>query len=276
MAMMVVLAVVVVTYGVSPGFAMMKADESGAVAGENSVLPLDMAENSVDDNYDGCKDKMKERVTTYLENEKNNNEVFKAVWDSQEKYVLKKFKEGKTKSLEKDQIVAIYYYTSGEGDVYLDFNAAVRTQRPEYNTTFRYHALHFLLTTAIQDERAFEKIQCLTVYRRVDRYFRQDVKNTQIRFGSFTSASLGGYGKAERFGDKSCFEIFTCMGADISLYSKFGDWEAEVLIPPYEVFKVVEIKKRSTMQPDLPCDVVFKVDSTNYSVSKLNCALFPK
>ena len=64
------------------------------------------------------------------------------------------------------------------------------------------------------------------------------------------------------------------MGADFSLYSKLEN-QAEVLIPPYEVFKVVEIKKRSTMQPDLPCEVVYKVKSTGY-VSKLNCALFTK
>ncbi|XP_031161798.1 GPI-linked NAD(P)(+)--arginine ADP-ribosyltransferase 1-like [Sander lucioperca] len=271
MAMMVVLAAVLLTYGVSTGIAM-KAGRSGAVPGKNSVLPLDMAENSVDDSYNGCKDKMKKRVTKDLENEKNINPNFKAVWDSSEEIVHTKFKKWSTKVLKKDQIVAIYSYTSDK--VYRDFNNAVRTQGPEYETTFGYHALHFLLTTAIQAKRANRKKRCLTGYRRVNRYFSQDVKNRHIRFGSFTSASKGHYSDAKTFGEKSCFQIFTCMGADISRYSKYPH-EREVLIPPYEVFNVIEIKNRSTMAPDLPCEVVYKVKSTGY-ISKLNCALFPK
>ncbi|XP_039658020.1 ecto-ADP-ribosyltransferase 5-like [Perca fluviatilis] len=255
MAMMVVLAAVLLTYGVSPGIARVG----------KSVFPLDMAENSVDDMYNGCEEEMKKKVTTYLQNEKNNNPNFKEVWDSSEKIIHTK----STKELTKDQLVAIYSYTSDK--VYCDFNAAVRTQGPQYNTTFRYHALHFLLTTAIQALRAKKKKKkCLTVYRRVNVYFRQDVKNKEFRFGSFTSASLGDYLNA-MFGDKSCFKIFTCTGANISRYSKFRK-EREVLIPPYEVFKVVAIKKRS-MQPGLPCEVVYKVKSTKDYVSKLNCAL---
>lgn len=255
---------------------LKEAGESGAVAGAraggNSVLPLDMAENSVDDMYDKCEDKMKERVTADLQNDKNKDKTFKKVWESSEKYVLKKFKKRKANSLT-NQIVAIYYYTSGENDAYLDFNKAVRTQGPQYKNAFGYHALHFFLTTAIQAKRAKQEKQCLTGYRRVDSYFSQDVKNKEFRFGSFTSASLGDYGKKERFGEKSCFEIETCMGADVSIYSKFEN-EAEVLIPPYEVFKVVEIKKR--LKSELPCEVVYKVESTKTPVSNLNCSLFTK
>ncbi|XP_031161799.2 ecto-ADP-ribosyltransferase 5-like [Sander lucioperca] len=265
MAMMVVLAAVLLTYGVSPGIAM-KAGGSGAVAGKNSVLPLDMAENSVDDMYDGCKQEMKEMVATYLENEKNKNPFFKRVWDSSEKK-----KQIKNKILDKDQIVAIYYYIFGEDNAYLNFNGKVRTQGPQYKTEFGYHALHFLLTTAIQALRASKEDKCLTVYRRVNEYFSQDVQNKEIRFGSFTSASLGDYGKAERFGDKSCFKIITCMGADVSNYSKFQN-KREVLIAPYEVFKVVKIERPTTKSP---CEVVYTVKHTrNYS--KLNCALFPR
>ncbi|XP_028434731.1 ecto-ADP-ribosyltransferase 4-like [Perca flavescens] len=267
MAMMVVLAAVLLTYGVSTGIAM-EAGKSGAVAGNNSVLPLDMAENSVDDMYFGCKKQMKKRVTKDLENEKNNNPNFTRVWDRSENEVHWPIWK---KVLTKNQVVAIRTYT--DEDVYGDFNAAVRTQGPWYNDTFGYHAFHFLLTTAIQDIGAKKKKQCLTGYRKVDKYFSDNVENKSIRFGSFTSASQHDYLNAKKFGNKSCFEIFTCMGADISRYSKLK-YEAEVLIPPYEVFKVVKIEKRS-MQPDLPCEVVYKVNSTGY-VSKLNCDLFPK
>uniref|UniRef100_A0A8C9YY89 NAD(P)(+)--arginine ADP-ribosyltransferase n=1 Tax=Sander lucioperca TaxID=283035 RepID=A0A8C9YY89_SANLU len=184
-----------------------------------------------------------------------------------------KKKQIKNKILDKDQIVAIYYYIFGEDNAYLDFNDKVRTQGPQYKTEFGYHALHFLLTTAIQALRASKEDKCLTVYRRVNEYFSQDVQNKEIRFGSFTSASQGDYSKAERFGDKSCFKIITCMGADISNYSKFQN-EREVLIPPYEVFKVVKIE-RSTMKQKLPCEVVYTVKHTRND-SKLNCAFFPR
>ncbi|XP_032371267.1 ecto-ADP-ribosyltransferase 5 isoform X1 [Etheostoma spectabile] len=275
MAMMVVLAAVLLSYGVSTGNAMKMPSKPGAVAGENSELPLDMAKNSVDDMYDKCKDKMKEKATRYLENEKNKDKKFKEVWDSTEEYVLNNFNEGKTDLLEKYQLVALYYYTSGKNNAYRDFNDKVRTQRPEYKTNFGYHALHFHLTTAIQTlqkERKMNK-KCLTGYRRVNLYFSQDVQNKEIRFGAFTSASTEGYLNKNKFGDKSCFEILTCMGADISHYSKFK--ESEVLIPPYEVFKVVKIKKRTKQKPDLPCEVVYKVESTR-SFSNLNCTLVTK
>ncbi|XP_039659717.1 GPI-linked NAD(P)(+)--arginine ADP-ribosyltransferase 1-like [Perca fluviatilis] len=254
-------------------FTIKEAGKSGAVAGaktgENSVLPLDMAENSVDDMYDGCKEDMKKRVTKDLENEKNKDKNFKAVWDRSEN-THTPFGEWFNKVLKRKLIVAIRTYTD-ETDVYSKFNAAVRTQGPEYKTTFGYHAFHFLLTTAIQDISASDKKQCFTVYRRVNEYFSQDVENTLIRFGSFTSASQGDYGNKDIFGEKSCFEILTCMGADISPYSTFPN-EAEVLIPPYEVFKVVKIEKPTSKRP---CEVVYTVKHTG-AYSKLNCTLFPK
>nr|ACQ58000.1 Ecto-ADP-ribosyltransferase 5 precursor [Anoplopoma fimbria] len=183
-------------------------------------------------------------------------------------------------SLGKERVIAIYVYTFISGDMYRPFNEAVRTQGPQYTTTFKYHALHFYLTDVIQKLNALRlsklvkgEDKCLTVYRRVDEYFSQDVVNKAVRFGSFTSSRYGDYPK-ERFGDKSCFKIVTCMGADVSKHSGF-EIEAEVLIPPYEVFKVTKIKRRSE-QPGLQCEVVYTLKSTGPPVSNYNCALFPK
>ncbi|XP_056106490.1 GPI-linked NAD(P)(+)--arginine ADP-ribosyltransferase 1-like [Rhinichthys klamathensis goyatoka] len=259
MAMMAVLAAVLLTYGVSTGIAR-EARESDALAGENGELPLDMAKDSVDDMYDKCEDKMWKNVSAYLRNETNKNPLFKEVWGSH-------YKKGKRDEQKKYQIAAIRTYTDKRG-VYRDFNNAVRTQGPEYETKFGYHALHFLLTTKA---RAKKENQCLTGYRRVNATFSQGVENKEIRFGSFTSASLDTYANETQFGKKSCFEIFTCMGVDISDFSEYLN-EREVLIPPYEVFKVIEIKN-SSMHPDLPCDVVYKVNSTKTPLSKLNCSL---
>nr|XP_033475445.1 erythroblast NAD(P)(+)--arginine ADP-ribosyltransferase-like [Epinephelus lanceolatus] len=272
-------AAVLLTYGVSTGIAMSAGPSAGASAGANDILRLDMAPHSVDDMYDGCKDEMYQNLQELLANEKNTNAKFKAAWESSEQWYDKKIKKSKP-ALGKDRIVAIYYYTFGRDNAYLDFNNAVRTQKNEYTTTFGYHALHFLLTDAIQTlrERRLSNLapgedECVTGYRRVDRTFNQ-VVNTQLRFGSFTSSSMGQYNtNVERFGDKTCFEIYTCFGADVSIFSKF-EIEREVLIPPYEVFKVVGVKMRSDHK-DLPCEVEYKLRSTGTS-RNLNCDLFKK
>ncbi|XP_027139605.1 ecto-ADP-ribosyltransferase 5-like isoform X2 [Larimichthys crocea] len=271
MAMRTVWVAVIMMYGVS--FA------------KNSVVsvlkvPLDLAPNAVDDMYSGCKDKMEDRVKNeYLANEKNKDKNFNLAWSEAEKYYNKRWNHKKGKrpstSLGKEKIIAIYVYTLDKPRIYLDFNNAVRTQKSKYKTTFRYHSLHFFLTDALQtlNARKPEAERCLTGYRRVDSYFSQDVLNKGIRFGSFTSSSMGWYPNAERFGNKSCFEIFTCFGADVSLYSKLGESEREALIPPYEVFKVTKIDTRSEKK-DLPCEVVYKVKSTRKTLSNTNCGLF--
>ncbi|XP_059193133.1 erythroblast NAD(P)(+)--arginine ADP-ribosyltransferase-like [Centropristis striata] len=275
MAMMAIWAAVLITYGVSIGIS-----KSSSEPGSKGQLPLDLAPNSVDDMYTGCKDKMEYRVKKeYLENEKNRDKNFTLAWGEAEKYYNKKWwrKKGKRPptSLGKEQIMAIYAYTLDKPKIYLEFNNAVRTQKSKYKSTFRYHALHFFLTDALQtlNVRKPEAERCLTGYRRVNSYFSQDVLNKVVRFGSFTSSSMGWYPSAERFGDKSCFEIITCSGADVSLFSKLGESEREALIPPYEVFKVRKIERRCD-QRSLPCEVVYKLKSTRIPLSNLNCALF--
>lgn len=99
------------------------------------------------------------------------------------------------------------------------------------------------------------------------------VLGKEIRFGAFTSSSIGDFPSNEKFGYETCFQIYTCLGADISLYSRFGEYEAEVLIPPYEIFKITKITKRSDNK-DLPCEVVLQLNSTEKSLSNLNCAFF--
>lgn len=252
-----------------------------AAPGFNSQAPLDMAPNAVDDMYSGCKDEMEYRVKTeYLLNEKNRDKNFTLAWSEAEKYYNKKWKRHKgrrpsSSSLGKEQIMAVYVYSLDKPRVYLGFNNAVRTQRSQYKTTFRYHSLHFFLTDALQtlNARKPEDERCVTSYRRANSYFSQDVLNKAVRFGSFTSSSMGWYPSSGRFGDKSCFEIVTCFGADVSLYSKLGEAEREVLIPPYEVFKVTRVERRSD-QRSLPCEVVYRLKSIGKPVSSLNCALF--
>ncbi|XP_061736371.1 ecto-ADP-ribosyltransferase 5-like [Nerophis ophidion] len=269
MAVMMWLAAIM-AYGASLGM----TQDSG------SGILLGMSEDAVDDMYDGCKKEMARKAEGYLPNEKNQDQNFKRAWCEAELYVKGKFQKTLHRnkkipnSIGKEQITAIYVYTLDHPPIYLDFNAAVRSQRSEYKTTFKYHALHFFLTDAIQKlrSRQEEPGKCWTTFSRKKTLFRLRSRNTLIRFGGFMSTSMGGYPKPETYGDKTCFNVTTCFGADISLYSKFGDFEKEVLIPPYEIFKVTKVEKR-TAKKTLPCEVVYTLKSTGTPLSNLNCSL---
>nr|XP_040050613.1 ecto-ADP-ribosyltransferase 5-like [Gasterosteus aculeatus aculeatus] len=258
-----VLWVVLLPYGVSGGKLMSHAGRKPVAPPPpppppHLHLPLDMAPNSVDDMYKGCADEMEKKAVDFLKKERKDNKVFNEIWE--------KLKANQsTNVLTKEEITALSVYTSDT--TYPGFNKATREQGPKYKTAFKYHALHFYLTRAVQNLNALQK-ECYNVYRRTDVFFRQDVLNKKVRFSSFASSSLRN--DLTDFGDKSCFEIETCMGADISWFSTFN--QREVLIPPYEVFKVTKITKRSE-QPDLWCNVVYKLKSTKTTKSNLDCAL---
>ena len=247
--------------------------QDSAETGLNNVIQLNMAPNSVDDMYDGCKVEMKSKVLNeFLQNEKNRDKNFKKAWE----LARKKEEKKRSTALGREQAMAINVYTRETPNIYLAFNNAVRTQKNQYKTTFKYHTLHIFLTDALQTLNAKNSNadKCLTVYRRTKCRFSQDVLNKEIRFGSFTSSSLENYPSSAKFGDKSCFEIVTCFGANITEYSVLNGHEREVLIPPYEVFKVTQIN--ITKQKDLlPCEVVYKVQSTR-KTSSMNCAFFPQ
>ncbi|XP_032417684.1 ecto-ADP-ribosyltransferase 5-like [Xiphophorus hellerii] len=232
---------------------------------------LDMAPDSVDDMYDRCEEKMKEKIETdFLQNEKNKDKNFTEAWNKAEEYYKREWENNPP--LMKEQIMAAHAYTLDEPPLYSEFNNAVRTQKSVYKTKFLYHTLHFYLTMALRTIK-LNAGNCVTVFRRTNCKFSKDVLNKEIRLGAFSSSSMGDY-PDEEFGTQSCFEIFTCFGANISKFSEFPE-ESEVLIPPYEVFRVTDIKERSK-HSELPCEVVYKLQSTNNPLSKLNCDLIEK
>ncbi|XP_030634884.1 ecto-ADP-ribosyltransferase 4-like [Chanos chanos] len=231
------------------------------------ALPLDMALDSVDDSYDGCREEMSKLVKNdYLNQERKANVHFKDGW----KLAEKRAKAGN--GLEKEQAVALWVYTSSHPNVYTDFNRAVGHDKRSYkNGTFQYYSLHFLLTDALQLLKKKQKSPMTTYRRTKDTYDRIKVGKT-IRFGRFTSTSLD-YNETASFGDKTCFEIGTQFGADITKFSA-NKREKEVLIPPYEKFKVTSVQMKKKKR-NLWCDVVYTLKSDG-TRSNLNCALFHK
>ncbi|XP_077086689.1 NAD(P)(+)--arginine ADP-ribosyltransferase 2-like, partial [Siphateles boraxobius] len=229
--------------------------------------PLDMAPDSVDDQYDGCREKMANLVKTkYLKEEINKSPEFNDTWHDGEINA-----KNPQDNLEQIHSVAIYVYSNNNSNVFRKFNNAIRSEKQQYKErTFTWYSLHFLVTDAIQILKKKQN-KCYTTYRGTTVEFDKNVRNKEVRFGSFTSSSLDRK-VANDFGPKSCFEIETCEGANVIKYSKYPD-QKEVLIPPYEKFKVIDVKTKG--QEGAWCDTVFKLNSTG-KISYLNCGVDKK
>ncbi|RXN35640.1 NAD(P)(+)--arginine ADP-ribosyltransferase 2-like protein [Labeo rohita] len=246
--------------------AALGQDQRAAAVAEE--YPLDMALNSFDDQYKGCRENMTNRVKTkYLEKEINNSLDFKIAWKKGKDFVKAPY----DKNLTEDHLIAIYVYS--DSNVYEQFNHDTRDGKRLYNQTrYKWYSLHFLLTDAIQILKKTQK-KCYLTFRGTKGEFDKHVLNKEVRFGQFASSSLDRK-KAQGFGNVSCFKIHTCEGADVSKYSKLPR-EKEVLIPPYETFKVTAVKTRKD-QKDPWCNTVYVLKSSG-NRSDLNCAaLFEK
>ncbi|XP_049336938.1 NAD(P)(+)--arginine ADP-ribosyltransferase 2-like [Astyanax mexicanus] len=228
--------------------------------------PLGMAENSVDDDFVGCEKNMENTVVSkYIKLEKMNTPGFAAAWEKALNLCPKDVPN-------RNQCAAMYLYTGEKkgNSSFKQFNAATHNGKEAYKSDkFQFYTLFFYLTDAVKQLKLKE---CLTVYRRTNYTYPTDVLNKEIRFGSFASTSL--VEPPLHFGNKSCFEVETCFGANVTNNSRFSH-EREVLIPPYEVFRVTKITKKDKQNKDLWCDVVYELKSTNYTKSDLNCAKVP-
>uniref|UniRef100_A0A8C2HVG1 NAD(P)(+)--arginine ADP-ribosyltransferase n=1 Tax=Cyprinus carpio TaxID=7962 RepID=A0A8C2HVG1_CYPCA len=245
--------------------AALGQDHRAAVEGQ--IFPLNMALNSVDDQYKDCRKNMADLVKKKYLNEEMSNSKFANGW----KHAEDNYKPPGD-DLTKTHSIAIYVYTNSESDVYKEFNEADRDGKDSYKTkTYKWYSLHFLLTDAIQILNKTQN-KCYDTYRGTSVEFKKPTLNKEVRFGSFTSSS-GFLKKAQDFGTVSCFEIHTCEGAYVKKYSKYPE-EEEVLIPPYEKFNVTAVKKRRK-EPNLWCETVYVLNSTG-PISELNCALFKK
>ncbi|MED6274690.1 hypothetical protein CHARACLAT_018872 [Characodon lateralis] len=234
----------------------MLSVESMMVTFADQALPLGMAEDSVDDMYFGCENKMKQIL-----DQRFSKELQSRNWDCNP--ILTNFNP-KFNRLTNDHIKAICIYTSNS--VYKEFNKQVRENSKDYGKSFQFHHLHFLLTSALQVIKSSEG--CQTTYRRTTVKFIGNV-NDRIRLGSFASSSKKSDQKT--FGNRTCFKINTCYGAYVKDYSIYPD-EEEVLIPPYEMFTVQQVKGKDEVKDLEDCEKVFVLESAGVQ-SKLNCRL---
>ncbi|NXP68367.1 NRT2 ribosyltransferase, partial [Chloropsis cyanopogon] len=203
------------------------------------VVPLDMARDSFDDHYQGCSPSMTAAVPSLYYYEYYKNPVFTRGWAKADAEWRKRGSHVSPLA-SPSQAVALMSYTMKY--LYREFNTAVRKagrSRREYRDNFHFKMLHFLLTQAVVTLRHAQNRQCRHMFRGVrDVHFRAR-RGQSVRFGQFTSTSLSKE-VIQHYGTDTVFEIYTCHGADIQDFA-YDCNNLEVLIPPYETFKVTKV-----------------------------------
>ncbi|XP_030826696.1 NAD(P)(+)--arginine ADP-ribosyltransferase 2-like [Camarhynchus parvulus] len=222
------------------------------------VVPLDMAQNSFDDQYLNCGPAMTEALPGLNGSEFQENKEFSQAWVKATAEWQKR--SSSSSPLSPAQAIALMAYTML--DVHKQFNPAVREagrSRQEYRDKFHFKTLHFLLTQALQKLRRPD--ECPDVFRGVRTVQFNVTPGDKVRFGQFASSSLDRT-VAQGYGTDTMFEVHTCHGADIHNFS-FNESEKEVLIPPFETFEVTKVTREGKK-------VQIEFRSTGNS-SKYNC-----
>ncbi|TRZ14086.1 hypothetical protein HGM15179_013007 [Zosterops borbonicus] len=208
-------------------------------------FPLDMAQDSFDDQYQGCGPAMTAALPALNRSDFQKNPDFAQVW-AKATAAWQDHGSRVSPLSSPDQAIALMAYTML--DVYKDFNNAVQVagrSPQEYRDNFHYKTLHFLLTQALATLRDAQGPQCHNVFRGARRYRLKTQRGNTVRFGRFRSTSL----KKEIalcFGTNMAFQVHTCHGVNIRNFSRHP-WEEEVLIPPFETFKVTNVSNDREM-----------------------------
>eukprot|EP00075_Anas_platyrhynchos_P031838 XP_027321091.1 NAD(P)(+)--arginine ADP-ribosyltransferase 2-like [Anas platyrhynchos] len=204
-------------------------------------LAMGMAQNSFDDQYRGCRYKM-EVALKKLHHAEFKNHIYADTWRKADERWRKQWGNSiHPQVLRREYAVAVLAYTANTG-LYSQFNAAVREggrSRGYYLQSFPFKTLHFLLTEALHTLRNAQGHRCYNVYRGVKGIHFTAHRHQTVRFGQFASASLQ-KNAAQKFGQDTFFIVYTCYGVPIKHFS-FYPTEDEILIPPYEVFKVTNV-----------------------------------
>uniref|UniRef100_A0A8B9VHA3 NAD(P)(+)--arginine ADP-ribosyltransferase n=1 Tax=Anas zonorhyncha TaxID=75864 RepID=A0A8B9VHA3_9AVES len=228
-------------------------------------VAMDMAQNSFDDQYQGCTYSMLEALRMVNRTE-FQNPVYADSWRKAEGRWWKQWgNSNHPQVLQREYAVAVLAYTAGTG-LYRQFNAAVREggrSRDYYLQSFHFKTLHFLLTNAVHTLRYAHGFRCCNVYRGVKGIRFTAQINQSVRFGQFASATFR-RNAAQQFGNDTFFFVYTCYSAIIGKLSLYAN-QREVLIPPYEVFKVINVTRYTN-------ETHIHLQSTGAN-STYNCAL---
>ena len=109
------------------------------------MVPLDMAPDSFDDQYQGCGDAMKAQLPSLKHSEFQNNSQFAELWPLA-RAMWQRWDSPLSPLSSSDQAIAIMAYTMAS-----QFNGEVKAagrSPKEYRDNFHFKTLHFLLTDA--------------------------------------------------------------------------------------------------------------------------------
>uniref|UniRef100_A0A8B9SLW1 NAD(P)(+)--arginine ADP-ribosyltransferase n=1 Tax=Anas platyrhynchos TaxID=8839 RepID=A0A8B9SLW1_ANAPL len=206
---------------------------------------MDMAQDSFDDQYQDCSRMMEEKLKTVNLTE-FQNKAYADTWKRAAEHWQKQWGNSNPQVLPQEQAVAVLAYTD-RGDLYKQFNTLVREggrSREHYLQHFPFKTLHFFLTEAVHTLQKTQSPKCNSVYRGIkDIRFTAQLHQT-VRFGQFASSSFN-KSIAQKYGNDTLFFVNTCYGVSIRSFS-FAPKHEEVLIPPYEVFKVTNVTSYSS------------------------------
>lgn len=125
---------------------------------------------------------------------------------------------------------------------------------PEIQLTSESQSLFAYLSDAIQILKHSQML-CHNTSFSSDTSLNLNTSGKLMRFGTFVLGSGGC-----RLRGNTCFQVHTCFGVDVTHYSALGG-DGQVLIPPYEVFKVT----------DVPSEGSEGAEFTHKLESNLNC-----
>ncbi|KAM3936439.1 GPI-linked NAD(P)(+)--arginine ADP-ribosyltransferase 1 [Leptodactylus fuscus] len=204
-----------------------------------------MAPTSFDDQYRGCSDVMEQEIPQLFQLEYSTNKEFADAWDtaSFKWHEEKKRYTSLPKGFKDQYAIALFAYTIN-GPLHKVFNEAVREagqSKEYYLRNFRFKVLHFYLTKALQVLDEVDTPACHKVFRGIRGIKFKSDSRKPVRFGQFTSSSKNDQ-NALQFGEDTFFSINTCYGVNIKNFSFFPG-EEEVLIPPFEKFKVTNFTR---------------------------------
>ncbi|KAL9869992.1 erythroblast NAD(P)(+)--arginine ADP-ribosyltransferase-like [Geothlypis trichas] len=204
-----------------------------------NVIPLDMAQDSFDDQYQDCGPVMKAALPALNCCEFQQNKDFAEVWV---KAAAEWQRRGPPKSpLSPDQATAIMAFTMTDPRTFNEALRVVGRSREEYRDNFHFKTLHFLLTDALATLRDAQKEQCRDAFLKVCGTRFEAQRGDTVRFGQFMpmfpSKPIG-----ECSGD-TMFEVHMCHGVEITPFSEYPDPKI-VLIPPFETFKVTQYTRQ--------------------------------
>lgn len=226
-------------------------------------IELSMMDGCVDDMFASCSEKMSTKVQELYFPREIQNSPFRNAWNQAEPCAKRNLDKlpNEDRALTKEHLQAICVYTNATTKMFARLNEQVRNGAAVYESPdFEYHALYYWLATAID----ILGKSCETTYKRTHNVYSGKVGAT-MRFGYFASSSRSPF--VEEYGSETCFYIKTCSGAYIGDYSVVPS-EEEVLIPSYEVFKIMDIVENS--YGEFKCKKIFVLESVGNS-SNLNC-----